>query len=627
MNSPIKDLSQILDFLLDLMPPSHITLVGAGNGKGRWAQWLCALNVPSTLVEADEQQFVAMQHVQTAGGFAQARLLHTVVAAEAGNVDFHTSSLTSESGLLSAEALQQVWPNVHTLQAHQRHATALTELLDQHQHAQQWLVLDCLPAAALLKAAAQLDVLVARVLLTENSADQIPGASLAELAGLLPEFTQVALQPTRHPAIGHALFVRNARTALLRQVELHQQEHLLWEKKHSSITKLVQDLQVQIDRLNRENATMDKQAQEQAKKIDQLSKELDEQSKLAKDRQIEIGQLTQAKTVAEKKIQEHDSNLILNQEGKEKVFEKIWKSLFLSLAKSAYTERFLENSKKKEIDEKFSADFFEFEGKNISYTSFLYSGIDFFFVHAKNDYIPRVMAEQASFYETPFLETLASLYKPGSTIVDCGANIGNHSVFFAKVLGADVISFEPQPFNHLILKANILLNNCQSNFLLIEKGAGEKKDILSLHMAVEDNYGSFTTEKKFVKTKSNDPSILKTFNISIEKMDDEIGFLKKEISIIKIDVEGMELSVLKGARQIIKNNLPAIAAECFTKSMFNEVKKFLSEFGYFPFDSKNATPTFIFLCKNNEFHNKIVCDFFENSSLNKYENKKSFVEK
>ena len=89
----------------------------------------------------------------------------------------------------------------------------------------------------------------------------------------------------------------------------------------------------------------------------------------------------------------------------------------------------------------------------------------------------------------------------------------------------------------------------------------------------------------------------------------------------------MELSVLKGAREIIKNNFPAIAAECFTKSMFDKAKDFLSEFGYFAFDSKNATPTFIFLCKNNEFHNKIVHDFFEKSSLDKYENKKSFVEK
>ena len=45
------------------------------------------------------------------------------------------------------------------------------------------------------------------LVLTENKAYQIPGAGLAELRGLLPAFTQLALQPSRHPDIAYALFV------------------------------------------------------------------------------------------------------------------------------------------------------------------------------------------------------------------------------------------------------------------------------------------------------------------------------------------------------------------------------------------------------------------------------------
>lgn len=273
MNSTTQALPPLMDFLQDLMPPSHITLVGAGNGKGRWAQWLSAVKVPSTLVEADEQQFAALQHVQAAGGFTQARLLHAVVAAEAGEAAFYTSSLATESGLLSAEAVQQLWPNVHTLQAHQRQATALTELLAQ-QHANQWLVLDCLPAASLLKAAAsalsQLDVVVARVVLTENNAYQIPGAGLAELTGLLPAFTQLALQPTRHPDIAYALLVRDYRRATTQALKAQMAEQ---ESKQAAIQRQ-KVLQAQLEQEQYRNADLLQKQELQAKAQQALEADL-----------------------------------------------------------------------------------------------------------------------------------------------------------------------------------------------------------------------------------------------------------------------------------------------------------------------------------------------------------------
>ncbi len=148
-----------------------------------------------------------------------------------GEVAFYTSNLATESGLLPSEDLQQLWPNLHTLQSSQRKATALAQLLAPEQ-AHQWLLLDCLPAAALLHgvvatALAQVDVVVARVLLTEpehagQSAQPIPGASLAELTVLLPEFTQLALQPSRHPAIAHVLLVRNYRKKQEQQMKVQK---------------------------------------------------------------------------------------------------------------------------------------------------------------------------------------------------------------------------------------------------------------------------------------------------------------------------------------------------------------------------------------------------------------------
>lgn len=245
----------MLDFLRDYMPPSHITLVGAGNGKSAWAQWLGAQATPATLVEADAQQFSALQRRQAAGNFANASLLHAVVAAEAGEVPFYTSSLAAESGLVPAEAVQQLWPNVHQLQASQRQATGLAEVLPP-QHPNQWLVLDCLPAAALVKdaapALAQVDVVVARVLLTANHAHPIPGTGLAELAGLLPDFVQLALQPTRHPAIAYALLVRDYRSATVQALEAHAAES---QAKQAAI-QAQQALQAQLLQAQQKNADL-----------------------------------------------------------------------------------------------------------------------------------------------------------------------------------------------------------------------------------------------------------------------------------------------------------------------------------------------------------------------------------
>lgn len=353
MKSPTNTLLPLLDFLLDLMPPSHITLVGAGNGKGVWVQWLNAQAAPVTLVEADEQQFAALQRQQAAGNFAQTSLVHSVVAADVGEVAFYTSSLTTESGLLPSEDLQQLWPNVHTLQSGQRKATSLAQLLSLGQ-ASQWLLLDCLPAAALVHGAAsilaQIDVIAARVLLTKNQKHPIPGTTLDELAALLPDFTQLQLEPSRHPDIAYALFVRDYRSAIAQALKAHAAEQearrsairgqealqaQLQQAQHENAELLEkQELQTQAlqaleadltkvtqahaaeskarqtaeealqEQLSLSKAVAEKQSQEQDQQLEQLGKARDEQAKLAQERQAQIEQLTQAKVAAEKQAQE-----------------------------------------------------------------------------------------------------------------------------------------------------------------------------------------------------------------------------------------------------------------------------------------------------------------------------------
>lgn len=218
MNELVHSIITWLEHLQICMPPSHITLVGAGNGKGAWAQWLQNQPIPSTLVEADAQQFAALRRLQSSGSLKDSTLIHKVVAAQQGATEFFTANLIAESGLLSPENLHHLWPNLHTVQAKPVQTIALAQLFQADQ-AHQWLMLDCLPAAALLQKAQallpKLDVVLARVVLTKGNqqAEKLEGTSLAELAQTLPDFLQLALQPSRHPEIAYVLFVRDYRRA------------------------------------------------------------------------------------------------------------------------------------------------------------------------------------------------------------------------------------------------------------------------------------------------------------------------------------------------------------------------------------------------------------------------------
>jgi FkbM family methyltransferase len=250
----------------------------------------------------------------------------------------------------------------------------------------------------------------------------------------------------------------------------------------------------------------------------------------------------------------------------------------------------------------------------------------FFFAHFAEDYIPGKMAEKNLFYEAPFLNLLARLYQPGKLIIDGGANIGNHSIFFAGVMGAPVIAFEPQPHNFTFLLSNVCLNHLQNKIDVRRTAIGDRVGQVELAQAISNNYGTFTSDMSLVQGGEDPGDGVKKFEVNISPLDDELANFCHMVSIIKLDLEGMELSALLGAKQIIIESMPVIAVECFTKSIYQSVKDFLATFDYFVIDSTNATPTFIFLSRKNPAHLEKLAKYLETSSVGKFSSNKSFNE-
>jgi FkbM family methyltransferase len=209
---------------------------------------------------------------------------------------------------------------------------------------------------------------------------------------------------------------------------------------------------------------------------------------------------------------------------------------------------------------------------------------------------------------------LHEFYQPNTLILDIGANIGNHTLYFSKVIGSQVISFEPEPHNCVCLAANVIINDLADSVKLVNFALGSMCGTIQLKMIVNSNYGSFTNIP--VKNPHHIPvRDEKSVNVPLKNLDSL--FFDKQISIIKLDVEGMEIDVLRGGRQIIEKCLPVLAVECISIDLLKKTEKELISFGYFPMDMFNATPTFIFLSRKNQSHFDCLSRFLRLRSISK----------
>jgi len=144
-----------------------------------------------------------------------------------------------------------------------------------------------------------------------------------------------------------------------------------------------------------------------------------------------------------------------------------------------------------------------------------------------------------------------------SIVVDVGANIGYYTLQMAQ-RAKKVYAIEPNKECFEILKKNVKENNLK-NVVLINKAAGDKKEKKYL-MRDEKNLGN-----NKIKPTPN-PSLDKEGNtnkcdlIFTETLDN-ILINEQYISLIKIDTQGYEPEVIKGAKNIIKRNRPILFLE------------------------------------------------------------------
>jgi FkbM family methyltransferase len=151
-------------------------------------------------------------------------------------------------------------------------------------------------------------------------------------------------------------------------------------------------------------------------------------------------------------------------------------------------------------------------------------------------------------HDQPVLKKLAPYISRGSTVIDCGAALGDHTIFYLQKVGAQgqVIAFEPHP-----LQFECLRRNCPQA-ICYRAALGDREDSVWLFHQPDIVAGS----------RLIDPALQWPMSqVARTRLDQILGRLDSPISFIKIDVEGCETEVLRGANRTIMTHRPVIWCE------------------------------------------------------------------
>jgi FkbM family methyltransferase len=156
-------------------------------------------------------------------------------------------------------------------------------------------------------------------------------------------------------------------------------------------------------------------------------------------------------------------------------------------------------------------------------------------------------------FRDPSHEALVSLCRPGDTVLDVGANIGQTALRMSVAIGdGRVYAFEPDPQNYSDLLGHIQANEVR-NIEPYRYALGSGEGIALLRHAESRNRGCVWVDTVDVKG----PSHVQV--ITVDHFCASKGL--NRVDLIKVDTEGAELSVLKGARMTIERWKPRVFLE------------------------------------------------------------------
>ena len=178
------------------------------------------------------------------------------------------------------------------------------------------------------------------------------------------------------------------------------------------------------------------------------------------------------------------------------------------------------------------------------------------FLNLSNDNFIRECLEKLGGWEIPTLDICKNYLKENSFVIEVGAHIGTHTVPISKMCSKGVVfSFEMQRIIFQLLNTNVILNACNNVCTYMEAVSNENKQEtfgdINYSMYSSINSGNIHMDNLKVKT---------GYPINIVSLDEKFKNLNR-LDLLKIDAEGNEVPILKGAINLINKFKPLILTE------------------------------------------------------------------
>lgn len=297
----------VLQLLQKIAPPDAVIHIGAGAGQGALHQWR-TWGVPLALIvdaDAERVEWAIQQCVDRPGW----HVVDEVLAEADAEVAFYRASNPDRDGIFPPELFASLWPNLHTRATQQRAARSLDGVVADLADApfataeNLWTFVDCLPALPILRggsaALARTSVICAQVLL-----QPLDGLDLDAGIDAITEYLQsqgfcfADVMPGNHPAIGHAVFVKDWKAILEPQIGalevsvagLVQEKRAFQEEKAATAA----DGDAKDGALAQAVAQRDAEAAAKGEAIGQRDALANEKSKLTADRDAQVKAKTEA---------------------------------------------------------------------------------------------------------------------------------------------------------------------------------------------------------------------------------------------------------------------------------------------------------------------------------------------
>src|SRR5215208_1166317 len=177
--------------------------------------------------------------------------------------------------------------------------------------------------------------------------------------------------------------------------------------------------------------------------------------------------------------------------------------------------------------------------------------------------------------------------KEGDIVVDIGAHIGPYTLIAASRVGpkGKVIAIEADHDNFDLLNLNISLNKL-TNVIAVNYAVYSKEETIKLYLPSGKEHSSYTKYNTVMPDRAlGETNFIEVNANTLDSILQENGITHEQVNWIKIDVEGAEFEVLKGARDVLsKSRNVSLLIEIHNVSgrtnLYEHIKEFLNLYNF-----------------------------------------------